>query len=66
MWDTALPLAHVANPECQVVGVSVNTQHMSEDEATAYLAQVEQELGLPAVDPFRHGADRLAEALEAL
>ncbi len=66
VWDTALPLAHVANPECQVVGVSVNTQHMSEDEATAYLAQVEQELGLPAVDPFRHGADRLAEALEAL
>jgi len=60
VWDTALPIAQVANPECQVVGVSVNTQHMSEEEAVAYLAEVEQELGLPAVDPFRHGADRLS------
>lgn len=64
--DTALPLARIANPDCQVVGISVNTQHMSEDEALAYLAQVEAAMGLPAVDPFRHGADRLAEALEAL
>ena len=61
--DMALTLARVANPACQVVGVSVNTQHMSEDEATAYLAQVEAELGLPTVDPFRHGAERLADAL---
>ena len=63
--DTALPLAQIANPACKVVGISVNTQHMSEDEATAYLAKVEAELGMPAVDPFRHGADRLAEALAA-
>ncbi|MCT4553864.1 MAG: DUF1611 domain-containing protein [Pelagimonas sp.] len=64
--DTALPLARVANPACQVVGVSINTQHMSEDEANAYCAEVEAKLGLPTVDPFRHGADRLAEALAAL
>lgn len=64
--DVALSLARVANPDCKVVGVSINTQHMSEDEARAYLAKVEAEMGLPAVDPFRHGAERLAEALEAL
>jgi uncharacterized NAD-dependent epimerase/dehydratase family protein len=64
--DVALTLARVANPACQVVGISVNTQHMSEDEAVAYLAKVEAEMGLPAVDPFRHGAERLAEALEAI
>jgi len=64
--DMALTLAKVANPACKVVGISVNTQHMSEDEANAYLAKVEAEMGLPAVDPFRHGAARLAEALEAL
>ena len=61
--DMSLALAQVANPACQVIGVSVNTQHMSEAEATAYLAQVEAEMGLPAVDPFRQGADRLADAL---
>ncbi len=64
--DVALPLARVANPGCQVVGIAVNTQHMGEDEATAYLAGLEAEYGMPAVDPFRHGADRLADALAAL
>ncbi len=64
--DTALSLAKVANPACQVVGISVNTQHLSEDEATAYLAQVEDEMGLPAVDPYRHGAGRLVDALAAV
>ncbi|MDR9485865.1 MAG: N-acetyltransferase DgcN [Sediminimonas sp.] len=64
--DMALPLARVANPECQVVGVSINTQHMSEDEARAYCEKIEARLGLPTVDPYRHGAERLAEALAAL
>ncbi len=64
--DTALPLAKVANPDCQVVGITINTQHMSEDEALTYLAETEARMGLPAVDPFRQGADRLAEALSAL
>jgi D-glutamate N-acetyltransferase len=66
LWDTALPLARVANPECQVVGISVNTANMSEDAALAYLAELEAEMGLPAVDPFRQGADRLADALAAI
>jgi len=61
--DTALPLARVANPECRVVGISVNTAAMGEDEALAYLASVEARMGLPAVDPFRHGAGRLVDAL---
>ena len=62
--DTALALAKVANPACQVVGISVNTQHMDEETAIAYLAEVEEDMGLPAVDPFRQGAARLVDALE--
>jgi len=64
--DTALPLARIANPACQVVGVSVNTQHMNETEARAYLEQVEAEMGLPATDPYRFGPAKLVEALAAL
>ncbi|MDJ0824764.1 MAG: DUF1611 domain-containing protein [Rhodobacter sp.] len=64
--DTALPLAQVANPACQVVGVSVNTAGMSEDAALSYLDGVEKRMGLPAVDPFRQGAERLADALAAV
>jgi len=64
--DTALPLAQIANPGCQVVGISVNTQHLSPEEAAAYLAGVEARMGLPAVDPFRDGAARLVDALVAI
>lgn len=64
--DTALALARVANPACQVVGVSINTQHMTEEEALAYMAEIEERMGLPTVDPFRQGAARLAEALAAV
>ena len=64
--DTALPIARVANPGCQVVGISVNTQHMAEDEARAYLAEVEERMGLPASDPYRFGSDKLVDALAAL
>ncbi|KIC40167.1 EBNA-1 nuclear protein [Ruegeria sp. ANG-R] len=64
--DTALPLARVANPECQVAGVSINTQHLSEDEAREYIAKVEAEMGIPATDPYRFGAGKLVDALAAL
>lgn len=64
--DTALPLARIANPACQVVGVSINTSGLGEDEALSYLDEVEKRMGLPAADPFRQGAGRLVDALEAL
>lgn len=61
--DTALTLARVGNPACVVAGYSINTQHMPEAEALAYLADVEARLGLPATDPFRFGAGKLVDAL---
>lgn len=64
--DTALVMARVANPACQVVGISINTQKMSDADARAYLAQVEAEMGLPATDPFRYGAEKLVDALDAV
>ncbi|MEO0665565.1 MAG: DUF1611 domain-containing protein, partial [Pseudomonadota bacterium] len=64
--DTALPMARVANPACQVTGISINTQHLGDDEALTYCAEVEARMGLPTVDPFRHGAGRLVDALDAV
>ncbi|MEQ9260655.1 MAG: N-acetyltransferase DgcN [Roseovarius sp.] len=64
--DTALHMARIANPACQVVGVSINTQHMSEEEAKAYLAKVEADMGLPATDPYRFGSGKLVDALAAI
>ncbi|SLN48696.1 hypothetical protein AQS8620_02048 [Aquimixticola soesokkakensis] len=64
--DVALTMARVANPACVVTGISVNTQHMPEAEALAYLAEVETRMGLPATDPFRFGAEKLVDALDAI
>ena len=64
--DVALTLARVGNPDCQVVGISVNTQHMSDAEAMSYLAEVEARMGLPTVDPIRIGAGRLVDALASI
>jgi uncharacterized NAD-dependent epimerase/dehydratase family protein len=48
-----------------VVGVSINTSAMGEDEALSYLEATEKRMGLPTCDPFRQGAAKLADALEA-
>ena len=60
----ALQLAQVANPSCKVIGCAINTAALSEDEANTYLAETEARMGIPCVDPFRHGAGRLVDALD--
>ena len=64
--DMVLPIARVANPDCQIVGISVNTQHLSDEEAKACVAEIEDRMGLPTTDPFRYGAEKLVDALEAI
>ncbi len=61
--DLSLQLAHRVNPDCVVIGCAINTAALSEDEANSYLAETEARLGLPCIDPFRHGAGRLVDAL---
>ncbi|MCS6949119.1 MAG: DUF1611 domain-containing protein [bacterium] len=46
-----------------VVGVALNTAHLSEAEAQAAIAQVEAETCLPCTDPVRYGAEKLLEAV---
>lgn len=64
--DMALNLAHVVNPACQVVGISVNTQHLDPVEAERYLEKTEASMGLPTTDPYRFGAQRLVDALASI
>ena len=64
--DVALPLARVANPDVRICGVSVNTSALDDDEAARSCEEIEERMGLPTVDPFRHGAARLVDALEAI
>jgi uncharacterized NAD-dependent epimerase/dehydratase family protein len=61
--DTALKMARIVNPDCEVTGISVNTAALSDGEARKLLDEIEARMGLPTVDPYRHGAERLVEAL---
>lgn len=61
--DTALTMAQIVNPKCKVVGISINTAGLDEEAAKMYCAQTEERMGLPTVDPFRHGAGRLVDVL---
>lgn len=58
-----LTMARMVNPSCVVVGLSINTAGLSADESQRYLRVLEAEFQLPAVDPYRQGAQRLAQAL---
>jgi len=64
--DLSLQMAHMVNPDCVVTGISINTSALPEEEALEYLNRIESEMGLPAVDPYRQGAARLVDALEAI
>ncbi|MDA4844549.1 N-acetyltransferase DgcN [Hoeflea poritis] len=62
--DTALLLARIVNPDCRVTGIALNTSAMDEVEAAEYAEKIEERMGIATVDPFRHGAARLVDALE--
>lgn len=61
--DLALETARIVNPDVRVTGISVNTAALGEAEAKDCLAEIEDRMGLPTVDPFRDGAARLVDAL---
>ena len=48
---------------CEVIGVSMNSRRVSEDEAKAERQRVAQELGLPVTDIIRFGRDELVDAV---
>ena len=61
--DLSLAMARIVNPEVRVTGVSINTAGLDAAAAEALLKETEARMGLPTVDPFRHGAGRLVDAL---
>ena len=57
-------LGRIANPQCRVAGLSINTSAIADAAAAkSYLMEQEQSLGLPATDPVRFGVDALVAAI---
>ena len=58
-----LAAARLTNSAAEFIGVAINTAQMDNRAAEIYLADIEQLLGLPTVDPVRTGVGRLIDNL---
>ena len=47
--------------DTRVIGVTVNHEHMTDDEISEAIVTLEDDLGLPATDPLTRSLDRLVE-----
>lgn len=55
----------LTNPDCRVIGISLNTSRLPDAEVETTCRAIEDETGLPTIDAYRHGAARLIDALPA-
>ena len=55
--------ARLTNPDCRVIGLSLNTSLLDAADAERSLRAAEEETGLPAIDAYRDGAARLVDLL---
>jgi uncharacterized NAD-dependent epimerase/dehydratase family protein len=61
--DRTIAIGKTTNPAIRCVGISVNTQHLSETERTKYLDGLKSTHGLPAVDPLVTGVGAIVDFL---
>lgn len=58
-----LTMARLTNSSVRFVGISINTAALTPTQAEEVLNQVEDQFGIPVVDPVRHGVDRIIDQL---
>jgi len=63
--ELTLRLGAMVNPQIRCVGIAINTQHLSLEQAQALLADTGARLQLPATDPLRFGVDNIVRHLRA-
>jgi uncharacterized NAD-dependent epimerase/dehydratase family protein len=61
--EANLAAARLTNPAARFVGIAVNTSQMDKAEVEGYLRGLEDDFGLPAVDPFASGVAPLVDRL---
>ncbi len=62
--DLVTAQGRLTNSDIRCIGLCINTAALGEDEARDYLARLEAEYGLPAVDPIRTGAGPVVDELQ--
>ena len=61
--DDALRMARLTRSQCFCAGVSVNTSKMSDFDRDNYLSGLQNDLGIPCVDPVATGMSPIANFL---
>ena len=63
LYEIALPLAKISNPNCKISGICINTKNMERLEGENLKNQIEQAFKLPTVDPFIDGTKKIVDRL---
>lgn len=61
--EMTLSAARLTNPDCNCAGIAVNTSTLSQNDRAQYLEQLQEQTGLPAVDPVATGTSAIADYL---
>ena len=62
IYETVAGIMH----PCRVIGVGVNGRAFTDEQVAAECEEVTRRTGLPACDVYRHGPDKLVEAVLAM
>jgi uncharacterized NAD-dependent epimerase/dehydratase family protein len=61
-----ISLGRLTNPAIRPVGISINTEHLSDTEARNEIARAEKTFALPATDPVRYGVAPIVDGIAAM
>jgi uncharacterized NAD-dependent epimerase/dehydratase family protein len=61
--DLTIRTGRLTNPDIRAVGIAINTEALSEEEAKAVLEKASTEHGLPASDPIRFGVGPIVDEI---
>jgi uncharacterized NAD-dependent epimerase/dehydratase family protein len=63
--ELTLANGKLTNPKIQCAGISVNTSQMDESERERYLAALNEQYGLPCVDPVATGVGPIVDYINS-
>ena len=61
--DRTIVEGQLTNPQIACIGIAINTEHLTDEVALAYLKETGEAHGLPCVDPIRTGVEAIVAEL---
>lgn len=63
--DLNVQMARLTNPNCQCIGISLNTQDVDDQTAKTMIDSLSNAHQMPVTDPYRYGVSAFIDALKA-